>query len=84
MKFWYICRDNAFILFQRKFVNILLSISSNIILGTQKNLLIEHLQHTFWLRNKKMWYVRPTKSQTSLCIPAVCSEYLLVAWSFQA
>ena len=34
------------------------------------------------MRFPKMWYVRPAKAQTSLRIPAVWSEHLLVTWIF--
>ena len=34
------------------------------------------------MRFPTMWYVRPAKAQTSLCICAVWSEPLLVAWIF--
>ena len=36
----------------------------------------EHLSHN--MRFLTMWYVRPAKTQTSLCIRAVCSEPLQV------
>ena len=35
-----------------------------------------------WMRFPTNWYVRPAKPQTSLCIRAVWSEPLLVAWVF--
>ena len=34
------------------------------------------------MRYPTMWYVRPTKPQISLHVPAVWSETLLVAWIF--
>ena len=52
---------------------------------------LRNLLHELWLsdvwmscdmRFPTMWYVRPTKAQTSLRIPAVWSEPLLVAWIF--
>ena len=34
------------------------------------------------IRFPTVWYVRPAKAQTSLCISEVWSEHLLVAWTF--
>ena len=39
-----------------------------------------HLSHA--MRFPTMWYVRQAKALTSLCIRAVWSEPLLVAWKF--
>ena len=49
-----------------------------------RNMVKSKLQHKLsrGMRFPTMWYVQPAKPQTSLCICAVWSEPLLVAWIF--
>ena len=50
------------------------------ILHGESKTLRNHMSHD--MRFPTMWYVQPAKTQTSLRIPAIWSEALLVAWIF--